>query len=142
MSFRLRLQNDTQRTLSFTRQTWHALLDLAYEYGWNPVGTVVPEWAVYENPAYVRERGFVQPYEGSYTAVAGGRLVILDDALNLSDALELAFIDYEPVRVPRYSDFLFDSPWNGRREALRPSLGALTEMIDFCQNGAFWIEQF
>lgn len=141
MSFRLTNQKYPQHTFSLNNQTWYALLDLAQEYGWYPVGTVVPEWVTANRQAFAYDFGLVLPYEGSYTSVEGGRLVVLEDALNLSDALERAFLAYEPERVLRYSDFLFDNGWNGRHRQTRPSLGAIVEMIDFCQNGAFWIER-
>ena len=142
MRFRFINQRNPQHTLSMNGPTWYALLDLAYEFGWNPVGTVVPEWAILGSSDYGYDAGLIQPYEGSYTAVDGGRLVIIEDALNLGDALDRAFMIYEPQRITRYSDFLFDNDWNGARRQSHPSLGALTEMIDFCQNGAFWIECF
>jgi hypothetical protein len=66
-------------------------------------------------------------------------LVLLEDALNLADALDQAFLDYEPIRVPA-SFFLFD-PANvalGRR----PSVGAISEVRDFCRLGAFRIERY
>ncbi len=65
------------------------------------------------------------------------RLVLLEDALNLVDALDRAYLAYEPLRVPAYY-FLFEP--EDPRLRLRPSLGALAAAIDVCRQGSFSIE--
>jgi hypothetical protein len=68
-------------------------------------------------------------------ATEESQLVLLEDALNLADALDQAFLEYEPLRLPA-SYFLFDNGWvNGR-----PSIGAILEVINFCRSGAFLVE--
>jgi hypothetical protein len=135
--YRLRNEKDPNNIILLTRETWYSILDLAEEYGWNPMGAVLPgEFHEYGlSPA------------GSYLGVAltlywnggseDGRLVVLEDALNMADALERAFMEYEPVRVPA-SYFFFESL--DQTNPTRPGLGALTAVIDICRTGAFWIE--
>ena len=137
MPLRLKNQNDAQMTLSLTTDTWFNLLDLAEEHGWNPMGTALPDrWPGFEPDVgdYYFDNG--DNWNG---AGSGDRLVLLEDALNLADALEEAFMVLEPVYVPA-SFFYFEplDPTNHRR----PGLGALLAAIDFCRLGAFWIEPF
>ena len=65
--------------------------------------------------------------------------MILEDALNMADALEQAFHEYEPRRVPAWF-YLFEPEEDELR--LQPSIGALMAVIDFCQEGAFWVEKY
>lgn len=137
MPVRLTSQQDPSRELILTDVTWHALLDLAEEYGWNPFGPVLPwQWDALELDSTGYAPGdpmFGYPDEMD----TGKRLVVLDDALNLADALERAFMDYEPQRVP-ISFYLF-APELGD---ILPSLGALSETLQISQKGAFWIEEY
>jgi hypothetical protein len=136
--FRLVNENNPDLTLSLTSDTWFEILDLAEVYGWNPMGTAIPgKWdnleaalAGYYPDSPVRFNGGHDPK---------GRLVLLEDALNLADALDSAFMEYEPVRVPA-SFFLF-APRDGGAD-LRVSIGALQAVTDFCRYGAFWIERY
>lgn len=143
MVFRLRNENDPAYTLSITSDTWYGVLDLAGEYGWNPMGTVMPgQWdelevalAGYflEKPFYWRSNGNgMNGYE-----IEERRLVSFEDALNLADALDHAFLEYEPLRVPA-SFYLFEPREKGW--SLRPSIGAIIELVNFCRAGGFWIE--
>ena len=137
MAIRITNQRDPTRTLILTDATWHALLDLAEDYGWNPFGPVLPwQW----DPLELDLTGFTpgDPMYGYPEESGNGqRLVVLDDALNLADALEEAFLDYEPQRVPA-SFYLFAPD----QESTSVSLGALTETLAICQLGAFWIEEY
>jgi hypothetical protein len=67
---------------------------------------------------------------------SGQRLVVLDGALNLADALQEAFIDYEPQRVT--ASFYLFAPDDGSSI----SVGALSETLAICQLGAFWVEEY
>jgi hypothetical protein len=119
------------------RATWFRLLELAEEYDWNPLGTAQPEqW----------QAGEVHPlgYDPDQWPVNDGddpkRLVLLEDALNLADALERAFLVYEPDPAPQ----LPEMPPSGQQvqeERARPSIGAILALMEFCQQGAFWIEK-
>lgn len=136
MAYHLRNDNNPELALSINSQTWYALLELAEEHGWNPLGTVLPEWLVWADEAGGLED--VERYQGSYTP-DHSRLVVLEDALNLGEAFERAFLTYEPQRVHSYPELsLIDvaEPAGVRR----PSIGAIAAAADFCQQGAFWID--
>lgn len=137
MAILLTSQNEPSQTLILTDATWHALLDLAEDYGWNPFGPVLPyQWDSLELDLTGYTPGdplYGYPEENEY----GRRLVVLDDALNLADALSDAFHDYEPQRVPA-SFYLFAPD----QESVRVSIGALTETLSICQMGAFWVEEY
>jgi hypothetical protein len=137
--YRLKNEKDPNNAIHLTSETWYSILDLAEEYGWNPMGAVLP--------------GQFQEYEyssaGSYLGVTlnlywnggsdDGRLVVFEDALNMADALDQAFMEYEPLRVPA-SYFIFE-PYD-QAIPVRPSLGALSAVIEICRTGAFWIEPY
>ena len=137
MAIRLISDRTPDKTLILTDSTWHTLLDLAEDYGWNPFGPVLPwQWDPLELDLTGYPPGdplFSFPGEDG----RGRRLVVLDDAINLADALEEAFLDYEPQRVPA-SFYLFAPD----EENTPVSLGALTETLSICQLGAFWIEEY
>jgi hypothetical protein len=127
-------ENDSHMTLSLTTNTWFSLLDLAEEHGWYPMGTVLPDhW-----PGFEAEPGayYFDSQEDRNGEEDGFRLVLLEDALNLADALEEAFMAYQPAFVP--ASFFYFEPLDPTNH--RPSLGALLAAIDFCRLGAFWIE--
>jgi hypothetical protein len=137
--FTLRNQRDPSLVLHLTLQSWYGVLDLADLYGWTPFRALwLGEWQDIDIPW--------QSYEPEPTPTGlpddvceTGRLVILEDALNLADALEQAFFEYEPMRIPP-SYYLFepDDPTFGQR----PSIGAISSVIEFCRLGAFWIEPY
>jgi len=137
MGYRLRNHNDPKIALRVNSRTWHALLDLAEEFGWNPLGTVLPEWTLFSGNGNGREE--VDLWQGSYTPDEE-RLVVLEDALNLADALRQAFLEYEPEWVHSYAQLSLlgaDEPHGGQR----PAIGAIAAAGDFCQQGAFWVER-
>lgn len=139
MIFTLRNQREPTRILNLTRTAWYGLLDLADLYGWNPLGVSTSNgwqdldipWDGYDNE--ITLTGLPENPSGN------GRLVILEDALNLADALEQAFFEYEPLRVPA-SYYLFEPENEYLRN--RPSIGAISAVIEFCRLGAFWLETF
>ena len=126
-------QSYPKKTLRLNRPTWYGILDLAVENGWNPMGTAHPEWWLLPGEEALAGGG---PSRGSYTGGPLG-LVLLEDALNLADALEQALLAYEPEwqrfrvwgEIPRLGD----------RGGL-PSLGAMSCLVDFCRMGSFHIE--
>lgn len=145
MSYRLTNDNDETLTLSLTGMCWYGLLDLATEYGWNPIGTMPSSWELEARRVTAEldlgEYGAVLPerhYSGLGFGYANGdeRMVVLEDALNLADALERAFLEYEPRRLPSITDLALHGE-NGN--AHRPSIGAILETAAFCRGGAFWI---
>jgi hypothetical protein len=136
--FRLVNENNPDLSLSLTSDTWYEILDLAEVYGWNPMGTALPgRWGNFE-------AALAGYYPDPPRRLNGGheseeRLVLLEDALNLADALDEAFLEYEPMRVPA-SFFLFE-PRDGSFD-LKVSIGALHAVADFCRYGSFWIERY
>jgi hypothetical protein len=139
VAFTLRSVRNPQDSINLTARSWIAILDLADLYGWTMLGAILPAgWQDVEIPWDGYD--FELTLDG-LPAQAGenGRLVILEDALNLADALEQAFFEYEPVRVPP-SYYLFEPDDEYLRN--RPSIGAITAVIDICRQGAFWIEPY
>lgn len=142
MSLRLRNQKDPQKTLSMSCAAWFSLLEMAEEYGWNPMGTALPDpWPDVEPSIFGFDIYDALPWQGGYTAEDGG-LVILEDALNLGDALERAFLSYEPELEPAhiFADHFFAGP-NDRGRSRQHGVGVLNEVMNFCWQGAFWIEK-
>ncbi len=137
MPVKLNSQRNPVKVLILTDATWFGLLDLAEEYGWNPFGPVLPgQWHALEPDLGGYDPGDLasgMPDEGT----GGRRLVTLDDALNLADALEKALLDYEPLNVP--ASFYLFAP---KTEDELPGLGAISETLEICRLGAFWIEEF
>jgi len=132
--YRLTNQNEPHKTVRLNSQTWYGVLELAEDYGWNPLGTVLPERfelvGLFANDP--------SQWYGDYWS-DGTRLVIVEDALNLGDALEEAYLDYEPIRLPSLHGF----SWNGFHEIMDrplPAIGIVKIMAEFCQLGAFAID--
>jgi hypothetical protein len=139
VALRLRNQTNPRLTLSLTSDAWFGILDLAEAYGWMPMGTVHPGFWVdldLDLHSYSLE---ALALAGFNEAVSERRLVLVEDALNLADALERAFLDYEPARVPS-TYYLFETSDPFR--PTRPSIGAILAVQDICQWGAFWIEKY
>ena len=137
MVYRLRNEKDPTHIIHLTRETWYSILDLAEEFGWNPMGAVLPgQFQEYEHSYAGSYLGFNLYWNGGSDE---GRLVVFEDALNMADALDQAFMEYEPVRVPA-SYFLFE-PLD-QTLPIRPSLGALSAVMGICRMGAFWIEPY
>jgi hypothetical protein len=136
VAVRLKNENDPKQTLSLTHQAWYALLDLAEAYGWHPIGTLLPgEWDWLE----LELNGFA-PVGIPHISEDGCqecRLVIIEDALTLADALEEAFLDYEPSHVPA-SFYLFEP--DDMQIRLRPAIGTINTAAEFFRQGAFWVE--
>lgn len=138
MAIRLRSENDHRETLILAVSAWWGILELALDHGWSPMGAVLPGlWH-----AEVRMDSYYPGDALDWWSNGGeshSRLVLLEDALNLADALEQAFRNYEPKRVSA-SFFLFEP--DDAELRLRPGIGALLAVIDFCRQGAFWVERY
>ncbi len=138
-AIRLRNQNDDSRMLGLTQTTWFGLLDLAQDYGWTPLGMDLPgPWDLLDLELAGYSPVGVLPGNAA-TETPRAWPVVLEDALGLADALEQAFLDYEPRRVPA-SYYLFEPDHSTFH--LRPSIGAIQALADFCRLGAFWIEPY
>ena len=140
MSFRLRNQNHPEQVLCMTNGAWFDIISLAEDYGWNPLGAVNEEMTmgmVGGFPTTIPDGPDF--WAGSYTG-DDGSLVLLDDALNLADALERAFIESDPQPnldyLPIYSD-----GWGQTNGNLRAGIGVILAVKDFCQLGAFSFER-
>lgn len=134
LSYRLINQNDSSKTIRMNNWTWYGILGLAESYGWNPRGTATP--SQFEMAGFFS--GGDLPRPGSYWG-KDTRLVLFEDALNLADALEEAFVKYEPVRLPSLHPFHLAGD-NGGSHHHTPAVGVIQLMIRFCQSGAFLIE--
>lgn len=148
MVIRMRNQRQPKITLNLTGYAWSGILELAVDYGWNPMGAMIPgrwhqEFSIdsyfpenhnsgYSNPEYLINQNESDDHRYN-------KQVLFEDALNLADALEYAFLDYEPVRVPA-SYYLFEPEDPALR--LRPGIGAVNAVIDFCRQGSFWLEPY
>jgi hypothetical protein len=138
-AIRLTNQKDASSMLGLTQTAWFGLLDLAQDYGWTPLGMGLPgPWDLLDLELAGYSPVGVLPGDGQGETPRAWP-VGLEDALGLADALEQAFLDYEPRRVPA-SYYLFEP--NHSTFHLRPSIGAINELAEFCRQGAFWIEPF
>lgn len=147
MSVRLTNQYNLTHSLALNLRAWQAVLDLAREYGWIPMGAVIPEWLAgvgWTGGDLLREDQAdldAPPPSISYLCDDCQRLVMLEDALNLGDALERAFLDHEPATLHPLG-IVFRSDWEERPEEILPGLGVMLALIALCRSGSFWVERF
>lgn len=134
---RLCNQKNPDHILMLTCQAWWELLDLAELYGWRPLGPVLPgAWSILDLASDVGHLpGGYDRY--SEEVVEASQVVLLEDALNLADALERALYEYEPVRVPA-TYYLFEPAEETSRR--RPGIGTMAALIEFCRDGRFSVE--
>jgi hypothetical protein len=134
--YRLRNEKNLGKCLWLTKQTWIGIVNLAETFGWNPMGNgYANNWLGSDpylagvflgRPLLKQEQGEIRSWQ-----------ITLEDALNLADALEMAFLSFEPQKVPSlYFYFETDNPGGD----IYPSLGAIQLMTDFCRQGAFMVE--
>ena len=134
MIYRLRNQKNPNQTLTLSRSAWLWLLECAEQSGWQPMGTVHQEH-LYGLGSWLGEID-----GGTYTP-ATSRLVMLEDALNLMDALEQVFESYEP-QPENVSAAAFRTEWDDlARGQTRPGIGSLVALADLCRAGPFLIEE-
>jgi len=129
----IRMQNDRNpnKVLCLATSAWCGILSTALDYGWNPLGAVPSEYGMF---VVIPPEVSMDSYFPSDHREQPERLVLLEDALNLADALERAFKDYEPLWMPA-SYFRFDPEDPFLRD--RPAVGTLLAVADFCYLGAF-----
>ncbi len=138
MTIRMRNEQQPDMTLNLASYAWSEVLELALDYGWNPMGAVLPgRWHLESSmdsyyPGNSDPGMFADQHGNGYH-----KQVLFEDALNLADALEQAFLDYEPLLVPA-SYYYFEPEEPALRR--RPGIGALAAVIDFCRRGSFWLE--
>lgn len=134
MSFRLRNQKNPALTLTLSAQAWFGVLELAQAYDWIPMGTV---FAGLEQTRAIP--GEEDPWGWDYTP-EDIRLVLLEDALNLADALQRAYHDQEPGEA-WYSAGLFMQTLAAPPDEFQPAIGVIQQTLAFCRQGAFLIER-
>lgn len=136
--YRLCNSSEPKHSLILTRLAWHQMLELAEFYGWIPMGTTTPGLLAGVQSSWDDgSRGVYEREGGSYTPGVA-RFVMLEDALNLADALERAFIGYDPQPEPAWS--YYEGEWNGTYHS-SPGVGVILTLADFCRMGEFWIER-
>lgn len=103
MSYRLINENDPTIQVCLTSETWHKVLNLAEDFGWNPIGEILPgQWE-----ALNIDLSFLKLPFNDHAPADNSSRVVWEDALNLADALEKAFMAYEPAWKPA-SYFVFE----------------------------------
>jgi hypothetical protein len=140
MSFRLSNQNHPNQALCMSNSAWFDIISLAEDYGWNPMGTVHEEWTLGLVGGFPEINLDIPDFWSSSYTGEDGSLVLLDDALNLADALERAFIESDPQPSLDYLPGYVDG-WDQTNDSLRAGIGVILVVKDFCYNGAFWIER-
>ena len=117
---------------------WYGILDIAEEQGWNPLGTVHPEWWLFPGRSGTGSGlEFREMLAGSYIGEEI-RLVLIEDVLNLADAPARSSQEYEPEWT-RFEAAAEDALAGQSRS--KPSLGAILLVEEFCRLGAFSIEK-
>lgn len=134
MSICLRNQNRAGLTLRLAASAWQAALAIAEQHGWNPAGTQLPDWLA--GLGWAAGAGYAPPRGGYVPGV--GRMVLLDDALNLADALERAFWAHEPRRGAAQPG-VFQTEWDNG-QGVQAGIGLLLALAEFCRQGPFFIE--
>lgn len=141
MAIRLRNEKDMSKALYLATSAWQGILELAMDYGWNPMGTRAGDLdiSLVWRPVISVDAYFpaIEYMQRSRESNGWDRLVLLDDALNLADALQEAFLRVEPVRVPA-TYFLFEPEDESPRS--RPGIGTLLAVMDLAYLGAFRVE--
>lgn len=145
MSIRLRNDICSDLTIRLTECTWRSTMDLADRHGWLPMGTIRPGmlaglfYTASDDHPDERARLAAGIALGSYTPDTD-RMVLLEDALNIADALEHAFLEREPGHI-NPERIIVLSDWESNVEDSRPGVGLLLALVDFFRQGAFWIER-
>lgn len=146
MSVRLRSENDYSNTLCLNSRAWQSMLDLAGAYGWSPLGTVRPDVLSgllsfdreIEENADDNNRLASGLALGSYSPRTD-RMVLLEDALNLADALERAFLERDPRRR-HPAGIVYLSDWEAGPGDVLPGMSVMHAVVEMCRQGPFWIE--
>jgi hypothetical protein len=112
-------------------------LESAENSGWNPMGAV-PETPDEPETISLDQYWYIQELDTQAYISGEGSTVLLEDALNLADALERVFLTFEPERV----DWSYAEYFNGffnPAPKLHPSIGTIKTLANFCRQGAFRI---
>ncbi len=140
VSYRLVNQKNPKSKLSLSTHAWYVSLESAEGSGWNPMGAVPEELDEWESLS-IENVWFTSELDIQAYFTCDESMVLMEDALNLADALDRAYLAFEPERV----DWLFANYFNGffnPTPKLHPSIGTIKTLADFCRQGAFWISRF
>jgi len=138
VSYRLSKDKYPDQALHLNNGAWFDILSLAEDYGWNPMGTVREAWLPSTGVPHHFNPEYLDYWSGSYISELGS-LVLLDDALNLADALERAFIEYDPYPSRRYLPGYLNGTGD-ENGGLRAGVGVILALADFCRDGAFRVD--
>jgi hypothetical protein len=137
VSYRLVNQKDPGKRLSLSTSAWYISLESAENSGWNPMGAA-PEWPNESEPVSLDQYWYIQDLDTQAYISGDGSTVLLEDALNLADALDRVFLTFEPQRVDwSYAEYYND--FFSRTPKLQPSIGTVKILANFCRQGAFRI---
>jgi hypothetical protein len=136
VSYRLVNQRNPSKRLSLSTNAWYISLESAENSGWNPMGAV-PEAIDESETISLDHYWYIQELDTQAYISGEGSTVLLEDALNLADALDRAFLTFEPERVDWSLEY-FNGLFNPTPK-LHPSIGTIKTLADFCRQGAFRI---
>lgn len=140
MIYRLINAEDPRKTLVLKDRTWLCVLDTAEEFGWNPLGTVQPElWMNFASGINADAYAPMLEPLGDYSPWTRSK-VLLEDALNLADALERFFLEVDPAPYD-YHASAYHTEFDGASNGHRPAIGVILLVVDFCRDGSFLIER-
>jgi hypothetical protein len=168
LAVRIRNQKYSHRTLGLSTPAWREMLKLAMKNGWQPLGSVLPEfppgeylYAGFSSQDWVNDQNWEAewPWAGGLSIASRPEFLLEtylplqpDDRerwangsrlVLLEDALN--FVDALDTAYQAYEPvrvpadyFLFEPEDAALSE--RPSLGALAAAIEVCRQGSFTIE--
>lgn len=140
MAYRLINEADPRKTLILMNRAWYGVLETAENFGWNPLGTVQPEmWLNFGTGLSGESSAFIAEPLGDYSPYTRSK-VLLEDSLNLADALERYFLDYEPAPFD-YHGVRFRTEFDDGLNGHAPAIGVILLVRDFCRDGTFLIER-
>jgi hypothetical protein len=129
----------------FSNSAWCAVLELAYEHGWEPAGTKAPEFTFYAPDGVTVDevetrtwRQLYRDWNGSYFGNAF-QVVSDEDAANIAEALERALDDVSDEGGGRHLLPPAQHQAARRGELSQEDKDYLQEFIKFCRAGAFSI---
>jgi hypothetical protein len=140
VSYRLVNQRNPSKRLSLSTYAWYISLESAENSGWNPMGAV-PEAPDGSETISLGQYWYIQELDTQAYVSGEGSTVLLEDALNLADALDRVFLTFEPKRI----DWSYAEYYNGflnPASRRNPSIGTIKTLADFCRQGAFRIMRF
>jgi hypothetical protein len=137
VSYRLVNQKNPSKRLSLSTYAWYISLESAENSGWNPMGAV-PELTDESETMSLEKYWFIQELDTQAYFDGESSTVLLEDALNLADALDRVFLTFEPERVDWWYTEYYNGLFNPAPKS-HPSIGTIKTLANFCRQGAFRI---